>query len=94
MLRLPTDDVCHAVNLVRIPTTDATAEAARLVAANRAAYDRVRAVGGTLYPVSALPMSPGDWRAHFGPVFAQLAAAKRRYDPGHVLTPGYEVFAT
>jgi cytokinin dehydrogenase len=94
MLRLPTDGVCHAVNLVRIPTTDATAEAARLVAANRAAYDRVRAAGGTLYPVSALPMSPDDWRAHFGPVFAQLAAAKRRYDPGHVLTPGYEVFGT
>jgi FAD/FMN-containing dehydrogenase len=94
MLRLPTDDVCHAVNLVRIPTTDATAEAARLLAANRAAYDRVRAAGGALYPVSALPMSPGDWRAHFGPVFAQLAAAKRRYDPGHVLTPGYEVFGT
>jgi FAD/FMN-containing dehydrogenase len=94
MLRLPTDDVCHAVNLVRIPTTDSTAEAARLVAANRAAYDRVRAAGGALYPVSALPMSPDDWRTHFGPVFAQLAAAKRRYDPGHVLTPGYEVFRT
>ena len=35
--------LCHAFNLVRIPTTDDPAEAARLVAANRAVYDRVRA---------------------------------------------------
>jgi FAD/FMN-containing dehydrogenase len=92
LLRLPPDTLCHAFNLVRIPETDSAAEAARLVDANRAAYVRVRDAGGTLYPVSAFPMSRDDWRRHFGPAFALLDAAKRRFDPDHVLTPGYEVF--
>jgi cytokinin dehydrogenase len=58
------------------------------VRANRAVYDRVRAAGGTLYPVSALPMSRGDWRRHFGPAFRRLQEAKDRFDPRDVLTPG------
>ena len=61
--------------------------------ANRAVYDRVRADGGVLYPVSAFPMSPDDWRQHFGEAFRPLAAAKRAHDPDRLLTPGYEVFA-
>jgi len=92
LLRLPPDELCFTVNLVRNPTTGDPADAGRLLAANRAAYDRIRAAGGTLYPVSALTMSAADWRGHLGPAFALLAAAKRIYDPDNVLTPGYEVF--
>ena len=66
-------------------------EALRLVAANRAIYGRVRSAGGTLYPVSAFPISRDDWRRHFGPEFTRLRDAKRRFDPGDVLTPGYTV---
>ena len=92
LLRLPDDELCHTFNLIRIPTTGAAAEVDRLVRANRAVYERVRAAGGTLYPVSALPMSRDDWRTHFGPAFRRLRDAKRRFDPHNVLTPGYEVF--
>lgn len=92
LLRLPPDDLVYAFNLVRIPTTNAAAEANRLVQANRAIYERVRAGGGTLYPVSAFPMSPDDWREHFGPAWGRLREAKDNFGPGHVLTPGYEVF--
>ena len=90
--RLPADDLVYAFNLVRIPTTDAVVEAARLMKANRAIYERVRAAGGTLYPVSAFPMSGDDWREHFGSAWTQFRDAKQTFDPGHVLTPGYEVF--
>jgi cytokinin dehydrogenase len=90
MLRLPADDLCFTFNLIRIPATADTAD--QLVAANRAVYERVRAAGGTLYPASALPMSPEDWRDHFGPAFDRLRDAKQAFDPDHVLTPGYEVF--
>jgi FAD/FMN-containing dehydrogenase len=90
MLRLPADDLCFTFNLIRIPATADTAD--RLVAANRAGYERVRSAGGTLYPASALPMSPEDWRDHFGPAFDRLRDAKQAFDPDHVLTPGYEVF--
>jgi cytokinin dehydrogenase len=90
LLRLPADDLCFTFNLIRIPATSDTAD--RLVAANRGVYERVRDAGGTLYPASALPMSPADWREHFGPAFDGLRAAKQAFDPDHVLTPGYEVF--
>lgn len=64
----------------------------RLVAANRSAYERIRSAGGTLCPVSAFPTSRADWRTHFGGAFDLLRDAKHRFDPGRVLTPGYEVF--
>jgi cytokinin dehydrogenase len=92
LLRMPADDLCYAFNLVRIPATDDPSETNRLVDANKATYGRVKAAGGTLYPVSALPMSKGDWRDHFGSAFGQLTAAKRQYDPDEILTPGYEIF--
>ena len=90
--RMPADDLCYAFNLVRIPATGDASEANRLVAANRATYGRVKAAGGTLYPVSALPMSKGEWRDHFGSAFGQLDGAKQQYDPDEILTPGYQIF--
>ena len=92
LLRLPADGLCFAFNLIRLPPTDDPAGARRLVTANRAAYERVRDAGGTLYPVSAFPMSRADWRDHFGAAFGPLAEAKDEHDPARVLTPGYEVF--
>jgi cytokinin dehydrogenase len=85
--------LCFAFNLIRLPATDDAGEARRLVTANRAVYERVRDAGGTLYPVSAFPMSAADWRRHFGAAFDQLSEAKQDHVPGHVLTPGYEVFS-
>ncbi len=90
LLRLPAGELCYAFNLIRIPATGDVAD--RLVADNREVYERVRAAGGTLYPPSALPMSPEDWRDHFGPAFGPFREARQAFDPDHVLTPGYEVF--
>ncbi|WP_241032566.1 FAD-binding protein [Rhodococcus pseudokoreensis] len=92
LLRTPSEELCFAFNFVRVPTTADRGNADRLVEANRAVYERVRSNGGTLYPVSAFPMSPEDWRRHFGPAFDRLREAKRTFDPEHVLTPGYEIF--
>jgi FAD/FMN-containing dehydrogenase len=92
MLRMPPDDLCYAFNLVRMPATSDADEANRLVDASKATYGRVKAAGGTLHPVSALSLSKGEWRDHFGAAFGQLAAAKQQYDPNEILTPGYEIF--
>jgi cytokinin dehydrogenase len=91
-LGMPADDLCYAFNLVRIPATNDASEANRLVDANKATYGRVKAARGALYPVSAFPMSKGEWRDHFGSAFGQLDAAKQQYDPDEILTPGYEIF--
>ena len=92
LLRMPSDELSYAFNLVRLPATGDRRAAGRLVEANQATYRRIKAAGGTLYPVSALALSRRQWRDHFGPAFAQLEAAKRRFDPHDTLTPGYEVF--
>jgi FAD/FMN-containing dehydrogenase len=90
LFRAPAEELCWTFNLVRMPPV---ADADRLLDVNAATYARVREAGGTLYPVSALPMSPDAWRGHFGPsAFASLEAAKSRYDPDRMLTPGYDVF--
>lgn len=92
LLPMPSDDLCFAFNLIRIPATDDSAEVHRLVEANEATYGRVKAAGGTLYPVSALPLSSAEWREHFGSAFGRLDAARQEFDPGAILTPGYEIF--
>jgi cytokinin dehydrogenase len=92
LLRMPSDDLCYAFNFVRMPATSEADEANRLLDANKATYGRVTAAGGTLYPVSALPLSKGEWRDHFGSAFGRLDAAKQRYDPRESLTPGYDIF--
>jgi cytokinin dehydrogenase len=65
----------------------------RLLQENRRIYERALAVGGSLYPISAVRMMPEDWRRHFGAGWAGLAAAKRRYDPDGLLGRGCAIFA-
>jgi FAD/FMN-containing dehydrogenase len=92
LLQLPPGESIYAFNLVRLPTTDDAATAHRLTIANRAAYDRIRAADGVLYPVSAFAMSSGDWETHFGAAWPRLRQAKAEFDPDNLLTPGYELF--
>ena len=92
LVRLPDEDIAFPLNLIRIPASNDAATAEQMVAQNRALHDRIRGAGGVQYPVGAVPLSPADWKDHFGPMWSALRAAKRRYDPGNVLTPGYDVF--
>ena len=92
LVRLPDESVAFPFNLIRMPASNDTAKVEQMVAGNRVLYDRIRNAGLVLYPVSALPMSSGEWRDHFGPKWSLLHDAKRRYDPLDTLTPGYEVF--
>lgn len=93
LVRLPVDEHIFALNFIRVPTGDDPEAAARLVDANRAAYERISAAGGTLYPVSAMPLDPAGWRDHFGSAHERLRTAKQIHDPRNLLTPGYEVFS-
>ena len=92
LLRTPSDGLIYAFNLVRIPASNDAANAQRLVDANKATYGRVKAAGGTLYPVSAFGLSGSEWRQHFGSAFGRLDGAKQKFDPKKVLTPGYEIY--
>ncbi|QNP74155.1 FAD-binding protein [Streptomyces roseirectus] len=92
LLPMPDDPVPYLFAiLAATPSTD-TATVDRLLAANRAAYERTAAAGGTQYPVGSIPFRPADWQEHFGAAWPQLVAAKHTYDPRGVLVPGQGIF--
>ncbi len=92
LVRLPDSPVVFLLALLRAVSPPNDAEVQRLLGVNRELYDQARAVGGTHYPVGAIPLTPADWRAHYGPRYPEVARAKTHFDPNHVLTPGQGVF--
>lgn len=93
LMRRPAGELLCLLSLMRTAPPDRPDVVRRLVAANRRLYERSRTVGGVLHPVAALPMTPSDWRSHFGSDWPELVRAKDRYDPHHILTRGYGLWA-
>ncbi|MEU4363732.1 FAD-binding protein [Promicromonospora sp. NPDC023987] len=89
---VPEGPVFFLLALLRAVSPPDDAEAERLIAENDAQYARVRAVGGTGYPVNALHLSPADWREHYADRWPAVRSAKARYDPRRVLAPGQGIF--
>ncbi len=92
LARVPEGELIYRFQLGRVPP--ATADIAALVAMNRTLYERARDLGGTRMTSSAIPFSQADWIRHYGPAWKAFAAAKARYDPNNVLTPGQRMFGT
>ncbi|MFJ2440762.1 MULTISPECIES: FAD-binding protein [unclassified Streptomyces] len=90
LLRKPSGELLYLLSLMRTAPDPSVAPAAagQLVAANRAVYERAVALGAVVLPGGALPMSPQDWRAHYGPAWPGIVRAKETHDPHRVLTPG------
>lgn len=60
---------------------------------NRRLYEQARELGATVYPISAVKMTPADWAIHYGARYAPLRRLKRRYDPANIMTPGARMFS-
>jgi FAD/FMN-containing dehydrogenase len=76
----------------RAPGAD-TPELNAMLAANDALLPRLQAAGGKIYPPYCPILSKEQWQTHYGPeTWARFAAAKRRFDPNNVLTPGAGIF--
>ncbi|NMO18604.1 FAD-binding protein [Pyxidicoccus fallax] len=91
-LRAPADTHVFLFSLLRTAIPPTPEKVAELVQKNRAIFDRLTAIGGKLYPVDAVPMSPADWRRHFSPYWWRFDLAKQLFDPARVLTPGQGIF--
>ena len=92
LFRTPEEPEAFHLSLLRFPGPD-PAQAAGMLADNRALYDAAFALGGRRYAIGAIPaFTPADWQAHFGPQWERLAAAKQRFDPANVLAPGPGIF--
>ena len=94
LLRVPDEPVVFLFALLRTaaPDSGGALSADAMLSSNRALFERARDLGGYEYPIGSIPMTTRDWRQHFGPQWPFLAAARRRYDPGGILTPGQRIF--
>ena len=90
MLRVPDEEVFFLFDILRTAPDPAVAGA--MVASNRELFERGRDLGSKHYTISAIPLSRGDWRRHFQPVWGELESAKQTFDPDNVLTPGPGIF--
>jgi FAD/FMN-containing dehydrogenase len=73
------------------PTTPEKAE--ELIARNHVLYREGVAMGATVYPIGAVPMTHEDWKQHYGPAWEAFAKAKRSHDPRGTLGSGVTIFA-
>jgi cytokinin dehydrogenase len=89
LFRVPDEPRCVGFAALRYAPTPAMEQ--QMLAGNRILHDDTHRIGGTVYPFSAVPRSVDDWRRHYGPQWRALVAAKRRYDPGHLLASGPDV---
>ena len=94
LLAVPDSELAFLFAVLRTAAPDGGAlPAAELLQANRDLYLRVQAVGGTQYPVGAIPMTAADWRTQYGARWEAFRAAKQRFDPFGILAPGQGIFA-
>jgi cytokinin dehydrogenase len=91
LFRVPREANSVYIVVQRTETTDREV-VARMLEGNRELFERNRALGGTLYPYSALELSRSDWRRHYGEQWPTLVRAKGRYDPDRVLASGPDLF--
>lgn len=94
LLRVPDEPVTFLFAVLRTaaPDSGGALNAQAMLAANRELFDQGRPLGGYAYPIGSIPTTPSDWRQHYGPLWPFLAAARRRYDPAGILTPGQGIF--
>ncbi len=84
--KVPDGEIAWAFDILRFPFDPTLTEA--LLAENRVLYEGAAASGGTFYAIGALDATPAEWETHYGDLYADVVAAKDRYDPNRVLTPG------
>ncbi|MQA96994.1 MAG: FAD-binding protein [Streptosporangiales bacterium] len=86
-LRLPHEPVAFMFAVLRTATPEART-VTDLLAANRILYERARAIGGTRYPVDAVPFTAADQASHDRPVGPRMTAWRNAFDPAGILAPG------
>src|SRR5712691_1396698 len=94
LFRVPDEKQAFAIWLFYASPRGNLEARAAITASNRYLLARMTALGGKRYAPYTGVMSPSDWQEHFGPeVWRRLSAAKKKYDPNNVLTPGPNMFA-
>ena len=94
LLRVPAGGLAVAIWLSRMAFADTGPTLEAQLEANARLLEQAIAMGGKRYPPYGGLATTSDWRRHYGEeLYDRFAAAKRRYDPRGVLTPGPGMFA-
>ena len=94
LFKMPAEDQAFAIWLFRsVPVGDAAALSA-VMDGNGEMLTRLAAIGGKSYVPYTMARTRQEWATHFGAdVWKRYAAAKKAYDPNHVLSPWPAMFA-
>jgi len=90
LTRVPDEEIIYRFQLSRV--LPAGTDIGTMIALNRTLYERARSMGGYRMTSSAVAMSQNDWKQHYGSVWPTVEAAKAKFDPKNVLTPGHGMF--
>jgi len=94
LFKLPDAEIIFGLWVFRAAAADDKAAGAAMDEGSRSLFARMHEAGGKFYvPYSGFP-SRETWRRHYGSSWDGFAAAKRRFDPAGVLTPGPGIFST
>jgi len=95
LFKMPGEDFAYGIWIYDGTNPNESAGVSAMLARHRSLYERMRSAGGKRYGgFGAVPFSPTDWQDHFGlRMWNRLVAAKKKYDPNSVLTPGPGMFS-
>jgi FAD/FMN-containing dehydrogenase len=94
LFRVPAEERMFAFWTLRSVFADAGPSLEAQLAANAKFLQRALSRGAKRYPPYGGVASVTEWRAHYGEsLYRRFAAAKLKYDPRGLLTPGPRVFA-
>ncbi len=93
LYKVPEATLFFELRMQRRASAVAAPDHTQMLAANAALLERLFASGGKVYPPFAPALSGEQWRMQYGAsTWARFAAAKEKYDPSNVLTPGAGIF--
>jgi len=91
--KMPHGALAYELRMQRRASAPDAPDHRAMLEANRALLPRLLEAGGKVYPPFAPILSPAQWQEHYGEgTWRRFAAAKRRFDPSSVLTPGPGIF--
>ena len=93
LYKVPAAPLIFELRMQRRASTENAPDHKQMLRANQALLERLFSVGGKVYPPFAPVLSHEQWRLQYGAeTWPRFAAAKQRFDPASVLTPGAGMF--
>ncbi len=92
LFKLPRSSRVFLFDYFRLTNEISRDKAEELLARNYDWYQRGLSAGATYYTIGAVPLTPEDWKAHYGDAWAQLCADKAQFDPKGILGSGVPIF--